>query len=275
MSRKANAVGLASIALTVTGLLVWLPSQTTGMHVLDPATQTGLLDSPVNAVASAAAGPAPSPATGATATSATAAGTSRSVADPAAALSAPDPRWVRLMAARTGIGARALTAYAAADLRMANTNRSCHLSWATLAGLGWVESQHGTIGGRTLGPDGRPGITPIIGVELSGAGPVATIADSDGGRLDGDTRYDRAVGPMQFLPSTWRTWGSDGDGDGVIDPQDFDDAAWSAARYLCAGGGALDQPVAWTRAVLSYNESDVYVADVVAATNSYASRART
>ncbi len=45
--------------------------------------------------------------------------------------------------------------------------------------------------------------------------------------------YDRAVGPMQFLPGTWGRWGSDGDRDGVSDPQDVDDAALAAARYLC------------------------------------------
>jgi membrane-bound lytic murein transglycosylase B len=148
----------------------------------------------------------------------------------------------------------------------------CRLSWATLAGVGWVESQHGTFGGRTLGVDGRPGLTPIFGVPLSGVGPVAYVADTDGGRIDGDSRYDRAVGPMQFVPSAWRTWGSDGDGDGAADPQDVFDAAYSAGRYLCAAGLPLKSAIAWSRAVLSYNPSATYLRDVLAAANAYASR---
>ena len=185
----------------------------------------------------------------------------------------PDDRWVSTVAGRTGIGARALVAYAAADLRLRQEDPRCDLSWATLAGIGYVESHHGTIGGRVLGGDGRPGSTPIIGVALTGDGAVAQVADSDGGRLDGDKRYDRAVGPMQFIPATWRRWGGDGDGDSVVDPQDVDDAVYAAARYLCASGGPLDSPVAWTQAVLSYNRSGTYLLDVLAATNTYASRA--
>jgi len=44
---------------------------------------------------------------------------------------------------------------------------------------------------------------------------TAVVVDSDGGALDGDARYDRATGPMQFLPGTWRSIGADGNGDGV------------------------------------------------------------
>ena len=83
------------------------------------------------------------------------------------------------------------------------------------------------------------------------------MADTDGGRLDGDTTWDRAVGPMQFLPSTWRTFGVDGDGDGVADPQDVEDASASTAAYLCYGG--RDLPAGGLRtAILSYNHSAAY-----------------
>ena len=159
-----------------------------------------------------------------------------------------------------------------ADLRLGVEQPRCGLSWSTLAGVGYVESRHGTIGGRRLGADGRPGLTPIFGVPLTGAGPVAHVADTDDGRLDGDTLVDRAVGPMQFVPSAWRTWGSDGDGDGAADPQDVFDAAYSAGRYLCAVGLPLKSAIAWTRAVLSYNPSASYLRDVLAAANAYASR---
>jgi membrane-bound lytic murein transglycosylase B len=77
---------------------------------------------------------------------------------------------------------------------------------------------------------------------------------------------------MQFLPSTWRRWGSDGDGDGAADPQDLDDAAYSAGRYLCASGIPLDTAFSWTRAVLSYDPSPTYLRDVLAAANAYAAR---
>jgi membrane-bound lytic murein transglycosylase B len=184
----------------------------------------------------------------------------------------PDVGWVDRTARRTGIATTALSAYASADLGLGGDQPRCRLSWATLAGIGYVESRHGTIGGRLLGGDGRPGLTPIFGVHLTGEGPVARIADTDDGRLDGDHRYDRAVGPMQFLPSTWRRWGSDGDGDGAADPQDLDDAAYSAGRYLCASGVPLDSAVSWTRAVLSYDPSAGYLRDVLAAANAYASR---
>ncbi len=221
------------------------------------------LDSPLIAAAReclAAPVAAPSPSTGAMAPS-------------ASSVPRLDDRWVSTVAGRTGIGTRALSAYASADLRLGQEEPRCHLSWATLAGIGYVESHHGTIGGRVLGSDGRPGKAPIIGVALSGDGPVDRVADSDGGRLDGDTRYDRAVGPMQFIPATWRRWGGDGDGDSVVDPQDVDDAVYAAARYLCASGGPLDSPVAWRQAVLSYNRSTTYLLDVLAATNTYAARA--
>ena len=75
------------------------------------------------------------------------------------------------------------------------------LSWALLAGVGRVESDHG----RDPGP--------------SSAG---------------------AVGPMQFEPATWRAYGVDGDGDGRADPWDAADAIPAAADYLCALGVGSD-----------------------------------
>src|SRR4029078_8467116 len=49
-----------------------------------------------------------------------------------------------------------------------------------------------------------------------------------------------AVGWMQFMPSTWRRWGTDASGDGVADPYDPQDAIFSAARYLDAAGARKD-----------------------------------
>ena len=114
----------------------------------------------------------------------------------------------------------------------------------------------------------------------AGAGPLADNALMVAGRrpapstaVGGDPVWDHAVGPMQFLPSTWATWGTDGDADGSADPQDLDDAAASAAAYLCASGASLTGPE-WSAAVLSYNHDAGYVRLVHAAADTYADRTR-
>jgi len=187
-------------------------------------------------------------------------------AGPAAPTTQVSPAWVEQTATASGIPAVAVRAYAAAQLAT-----PCALGWTTLAGIGWVESQHGTLGGRQLLADGHSS-TPILGPALDGVGPVAAIpATDDSAALHSDREWDHAAGPMQFITSTWMTWRSDGDGDGVTDPYDLDDAALATARYLCASGD-LDTGEAWTAAVLSYNHSREYVDAVHAAATAYAAR---
>ncbi|MFC5993836.1 lytic murein transglycosylase [Pseudonocardia hispaniensis] len=171
--------------------------------------------------------------------------------------------WSRDTADRTAIPARALRAYAAAELDQRAVTPDCRLSWTTLAGIGRVESDHGRWRGTELGSDGvaRP---PIIGVQLDGSPGVAEIRDTDGGRLDGDPTYDRAVGPLQFLPATWARYGGNGD------PQNIDDAARAAAAYLCAKGRDTASGVGWWDGVLTYNRSVEYAQLVWAAANRYA-----
>jgi membrane-bound lytic murein transglycosylase B len=170
-----------------------------------------------------------------------------------------------------GIPVTALAAYGSAELTLADEDPGCHLSWVALAGIGAVESDHGRFGGAALLPDGRSR-PPIIGIPLDGNG-VAMISDTDRGHLDGDPGYDRAVGPMQFLPGTWRSWGADGDGDGRADPFVLADAALAAGRYLCHGGGGDLRTVrAWSAAVLGYNASTRYLRDVTRRSNLYAAR---
>jgi membrane-bound lytic murein transglycosylase B len=181
--------------------------------------------------------------------------------------------WTVAVVVLLGIPARALAAYAAAAVALGDERPDCGLTWVTLAGVARVESDHGRYGGRVLTGDGRPD-RAITGVRLDGAGDVAAIADTDGGVLDGDVHWDRAVGPPQFLPSTWDTHGADGDADGVAEPQDIDDAAVAAGRYLCAAGGDLTTGEGWWRAVLAYNASPEYAADVLAAADTYATRSR-
>ncbi len=180
-----------------------------------------------------------------------------------------DPDWLRATAASSGVPEVALDAYARAELR---SPEDCGVGWTTLAGIGWVESQHGTLGGRALGADGHSSRL-ILGPALDGVGPVRAIAASPRSTtFHGDPRWDHAVGPMQFLPTTWETWGADGDGDGARDPNDLDDAALAAADYLCAGGRDLTTASGWTGGVLSYNNARSYLDAVHAAAVTYAGR---
>ncbi|MDQ3942133.1 MAG: lytic murein transglycosylase [Actinomycetota bacterium] len=98
--------------------------------------------------------------------------------------------------------------------------------WYVLAAVGKVESNHG----ENMGP--------------SSAG---------------------ALGPMQFLPSTWETSGVDGNGDGVANIMDARDAIPAAAGYLRDGGAPQD----WYRALYTYNHADWYVKKVLAVAEGY------
>ncbi|HSL58106.1 MAG TPA: lytic murein transglycosylase [Acidimicrobiales bacterium] len=156
----------------------------------------------------------------------------------------------------------ALDAYRSAARTIAGEQPSCGIGWSTLAGIGRVESRHGTYGGSSVGVDGRTS-RRIIGIALDGSEGIAEIRDTDGGALDGDAVFDRAVGPMQFIPSTWRTVARDGDLDGVADPHNLYDAALTAAAYLCRSGSGLGGGSALERAILSYNQSGAYVRAVL------------
>ena len=68
-----------------------------------------------------------------------------------------------------------------------------------------------------------------------------------------------AVGWMQFMPSTWKLYGTDGNGDGKADPYNPVDAIFSAARYLKAAGGDKDV----RRAIFAYNHAGWYVDSVM------------
>jgi membrane-bound lytic murein transglycosylase B len=182
-------------------------------------------------------------------------------------------QWASQVAAVTTVPARALSAYGNAELAMRASQPTCKISWATLAGIGRIESNHGQYAGAVLGADGRPS-KPIIGVPLDGSAGVQAIGDTDGGRYDGDAGVDRAVGPMQFIPSTWRKWASDGNGDGLGDPQQIDDAALAAARYLCAGGRDMASPAGWWAGILSYNNSTEYAQKVFGLADGYAKGAQ-
>ncbi|MFT4284037.1 MAG: lytic murein transglycosylase, partial [Protaetiibacter sp.] len=171
-----------------------------------------------------------------------------------------DPAWLAATAEATGIPRRALAAYAGAAIVKAETMPQCALSWATLAGVGATESDHGRHDGSRLDENGTA--TPgIFGVALDGDG-VALIPDSDGGEFDGAADADRAIGPMQLIPEAWRNWHVDGGGDGVEDPQNIDDAALAAANYLCRSSTAFDTEEGWRAGIRSYNSPEHYLGTV-------------
>ncbi|GEC04137.1 lytic transglycosylase [Streptomyces spinoverrucosus] len=158
-----------------------------------------------------------------------------------------------------GIPATVLDAYqkAAAELREAKPG--CNLPWELLAAIGKVES--GQAGGGNVSANGDT-ITPILGPALNGNG-FAHISDTDNGAYDGDSTYDRAVGPMQFIPSTWAWAGRDGNGDGVENPNNIYDAALAAGHYLCRFGWDLSVDDDLHSAILSYNNSTDYLNTVL------------
>jgi hypothetical protein len=161
-----------------------------------------------------------------------------------------------------------MAAYAGAANDLARSDPGCGLRWSVIAAIGRVESNHGRYGGATLHTDGS--IRPVIrGIALDGRPGVAAIGDSDDGALDGDLIFDRAMGPMQFIPSTWRGWASDGNGDGVRDPDNMFDAALAAGRYLCAGDVDTRSAEGLRSAIFRYNQSDAYVSAVISLAQAY------
>ncbi|WP_424706229.1 lytic transglycosylase domain-containing protein [Kitasatospora acidiphila] len=155
--------------------------------------------------------------------------------------------------------ATVFAAYRKAETSLALSTPDCHLPWQLLAGIGQVES--GQADGGRVDANGTT-YTPILGPLLDGTGGNAAIPDSDGGKYGESTVWAQAVGPMQFIPSTWATWGADGNGDGVADPNNIWDAALAAGRYLCADGRDLAVPAQLDQAVLGYNHSDDYLRTV-------------
>ena len=182
--------------------------------------------------------------------------------------------WARQLSPKVGIDPVALQAYGYAELVLNHTTPGCALTWPTLAAIGWVESRHGQANGARLQPDGV--VTPeIIGPQLNGQGGTQRIPDTDEGRLDQDSSYDRAVGPMQFIPTTWELMAIDADNDGWRNPHDLDDAALAAGNYLCQGGRNLTVAADWWNAILSYNDVGQYAQDVFDKSNEYGTASRT
>jgi hypothetical protein len=161
-----------------------------------------------------------------------------------------------------------LDAYWRASSHMVGEDPACHLRWSDIAGVARVESHNGTYRGDTVGPNGDEQF-PIIGIALDGTNGTAVVHDTDGGALDHDATYDRAVGPLQVLPSTWRRYGVDGNGDGRTDPQNLYDAAATAGVLLCRWGSLADDR-GLRVAYYHYNPSQAYVDEVLSYAHLYA-----
>ncbi len=156
-------------------------------------------------------------------------------------------------------------AYQNAAQLLATEVPSCRIHWSLLASIGRIESNHAR-GGQV---DAKGNTVPhILGPVLNGGG-FAAIRDTDGGDLDDDPRWDRAVGAMQFIPSTWRGYASDGNNDGTASPHNVYDASLAAGKYLCSGGLDLSKPKDRAVAVFRYNHSDSYVTTVLIWADAY------
>jgi membrane-bound lytic murein transglycosylase B len=156
----------------------------------------------------------------------------------------------------------ALDAYYRAAEALATERPECGVQWWGIAGISRVEGRHGTYGGTELLPNGDTS-KRIIGIQLNGTNSTAVIGDTDDGALDGDPSYDRAVGPMQFIPETWRRFEADGNEDGTVSPFNLYDATLAAASYLCTASGGLRDDPGLRAAYFSYNHSVLYVESVL------------
>jgi membrane-bound lytic murein transglycosylase B len=177
-----------------------------------------------------------------------------------------DAGWVDRVAGETGIPIRALSAYAGAAIAKSQIMPECGISWNTIAAIGAVESDHGRHDGSTMADDGTVS-PPIYGVRIGD--------DSDGGEFDGAAKFDRAAGPMQFIPESWHNWRTDANGDGLPDVQNIDDAAMATANYLCRVSSDMVGPNGWRAGIAGYNSAPSYAVAVASEANAYADAAST
>jgi len=165
------------------------------------------------------------------------------------------------------IPALVLDAYVRAAAAANRRTPGCRIHWSAVAAIGRTESNNAREGGASLTLSGDV-IPHILGPRLDGNG-FAYIADTDGGAYDGDVQVDRAVGPMQFIPSTWKSLGEDGNGDGIRDPNNIYDSTTATGMYLCRSSQALDLDENLYKAAINYNHSASYAALIVSRAREY------
>ncbi len=254
------ASGIVFVAIVASGAQSSADPQAVAGHPDQSPTATaargGVLDDTAESYAAQPKGTRLHP--GAAPPAAGVAGPAQASVSPAAVLELPP--------GPLGMPGVALKAYRSAADQLATTQPGCHLPWTLLAGIGRIESGHAH-GGR-VDAHGTT-LEPILGPLLDGTNP------GDGIVLTTDpshttTTYDRVVGPMQFLPSTWALYGADGNGDGIADPNNIYDAALGTGRYLCSGGLNVADPAQARTAVYRYDHSDAYATNVLDWSTGYA-----
>jgi hypothetical protein len=254
--RSGPVVGLVAALALVAGIAVWVSTEPPTIETTKPAAKPTLALDP--GVSDALAPQQPRAASG-------------SPIERYSARIRVDARWLATVSERSGIPRRPLRAYVRATLALAKYQPTCHLGWVTVAALAYEESRHGTLGGSSIDAHGI--VTPVILGPLLDGRRFDAVADTDRGRLDGSSAWDRAVGPLQFIPDTWTRRGLDADGDGKANPNDINDAALTAADYVCASGADLRVAARWNAAILSFNQNTAYLDRVRTDAQAYSTRA--
>lgn len=171
--------------------------------------------------------------------------------------------------ASTGISRLALAAYMAGAVTANKVVPGCAISWNDIAAVGFIESRQGRYGNATIAMSGEV-LPPILGVPLNGSSHTRKVPMAHLGIADGTGPYARAVGPLQFLPSTWvavATLVRARTGIVLSDPNNFLQAAAAAGTTLCRGGSFVAGPS--TAAYMSYNASARYAWRAGALANAY------
>lgn len=179
--------------------------------------------------------------------------------------------WATRVAVVVDIPVSALQAYGYAQMFMANVDPTCQLNWTTLAGIGKTESQHGQARGAVLEPNGRSN-PAIVGPLLDGKAGRALVRDTDAGAYDGDSRFDRAMGPLRLMPTLWRGNAIDANGDGIVDPYNIFDSSLALARALCSGTEDLRVRADWNKAVGRYHSGVAYARTIFQTADDYGRR---
>ncbi|MFT4200093.1 lytic murein transglycosylase [Gordonia sp. (in: high G+C Gram-positive bacteria)] len=177
-------------------------------------------------------------------------------------------QWSELHAGPYEIPERALRSYAYAAAAMGKAQPGCGLGWSTLAAIGDISSDHGSASSGIITGEGI--VVPALR-NLTQANPAHAkpAADTDAGKYDGNETIDVTMGPMQILPSRWEQFATDADNDGRADPDNYDDATLTAARFLCAAGGNLRNGEGWANAVSQFNRTPGFVEKVHAKAMTY------
>ena len=159
----------------------------------------------------------------------------------------------------------AYEAYLAASASAPTVAPGCSVDWTVLAGISQVEARHGRMDeDHDLAANGDV-LPEIRGAALDGTDGTEPVPDTDGGEFDGDATWDRAMGPLQFIPTTWAELGRDGNGDGEADPDNLFDAALTAVAHLCLRTpGDYGDRATLREALVGYNASGRYAENVLA-----------